>query len=101
MNGKVWDLVPVWAVPVVQYLCNFGGEINVSILIERNCEIEEVSISVLYLGCVFQCHMVVIIWSSTFKTFSCMLLHCLIFFTMLLLFMLLCLTIILFFMIFA
>jgi len=50
---------------VVQYLCYFGGEINVSILIERNCEIE-VSVSILYLGCVFECHMVVFIWSSTF-----------------------------------
>jgi hypothetical protein len=53
MNGKVRDLVPVWTVLVVQYSCNFGGEINVSILIVRNCEIEEVSMSILYLGCVF------------------------------------------------
>jgi hypothetical protein len=43
VKGKVWDLVPAGAVLVTQYSCNFGGEINVSILIERNCEIEEMS----------------------------------------------------------
>jgi hypothetical protein len=37
-----------------------------SILINRSGEIEEVSISILYLDCVFQCHMVVFIWSSAF-----------------------------------
>lgn len=51
MNGKLWDLVPVWAVLVVQYLCTYGGEINVSIVIERNCKIEDVSISILYWLC--------------------------------------------------
>jgi hypothetical protein len=38
--------MPVWAVPVVQCSCNSGGEINMSNLINRNCEFWEVSISI-------------------------------------------------------